>query len=155
KVFAGFRHFRDALDLPGDLVDVVLRSEVLGVLTCVLAFVEFLLVEQCEGVMIPGVSTEKPCTGRFGDEEAEQIKIEAPADLQVRRIETEVAESANLERAVQSNAADVVFDRFRCCHASLSSGTNPSFYRDTLTLSMSALQPGIRCKSSSGAERPL
>src|SRR5688572_234298 len=71
--------------------------------------------------MIAGVPAEKPCAGGFSDEETEQVEIEASARLEVCRVETKVAEPANLKRAVQGNTADVVFGRIHHCHDNLSS----------------------------------
>src|SRR5919108_2545948 len=45
KVFARLCHLADALDLPSDLVDVVLRPKVFGVLTCELPLVELLFIK--------------------------------------------------------------------------------------------------------------
>src|SRR5687768_500245 len=70
--------------------------------------------------MIAGVPAEKPRAGGFSDEEAEQVEIEASARLEVCRVETKVAEPANLKRAVQGNTADVVFGRIHHCHDNLS-----------------------------------
>ena len=83
KVFAGLCHLGDALDLPGDLVDVVLGAKMLGVLTGKLTLVKLLLVEQGKGVMIASVSAEESCARRLGDEKTEQIEIKALARLEV------------------------------------------------------------------------
>ena len=89
KIFGRLRHLGDALDLPGDLIDVVFFAEMFGVIAGVLALVEFLLVEQSERVMIAGVAAEVTGAGGFGNKEAKQVEIETPAGFQVCGVETE------------------------------------------------------------------
>ncbi len=112
KIFAGFRHFTDALDLPGNLIDVVLGTKVPGVVTGVLALAKFRLVEQGKRVMVTGVPAKVTRARRLSDKKPEQIKVKMPTCFQIRRIEAEVTQPPYLERAVQRNAADVVFFRY-------------------------------------------
>jgi hypothetical protein len=64
---AGLRHLGDALHLPGDLIDVVFGTKMLGVVTGILALVEFLFIEQGKGMVITGVTAEIAGAGGFGD----------------------------------------------------------------------------------------
>lgn len=59
KILARLGPLGNTLNLPGDLVDIVLRPEMLGIGAGVLALVELFLVEQSERVMITGISAEK------------------------------------------------------------------------------------------------
>jgi hypothetical protein len=111
KIFAGFRHFHDALNLPGNLIDIVLGPEMFGIVPGELPLVEFVPFEQGEGVMIAGVPAEESRARGLSDEEAEQVKVEMPAGLEVRGVEAEVAKATNFERAIQDDSADVVFRR--------------------------------------------
>jgi hypothetical protein len=67
KVFCRAGHLGDALDLPGDLIDVVFFPEVFGVIAGVLALVEFLFLEQGERMMIAGMAAEVARAGGFSD----------------------------------------------------------------------------------------
>ena len=71
KIFGRAGHLGDALDLPGDLVDVVFFAEMFGVIAGVLALVEFLFLEQGERVMIAGVAAEVARAGGFSNKKAE------------------------------------------------------------------------------------
>lgn len=66
--------------------------------------------------MIAGVSSEESRAGWLRNEEPEEIEVKAPACLEVRRIETEMAKAADFKWTVESNAADVIFVANICCH---------------------------------------
>jgi hypothetical protein len=91
-----------------------------GVVTGVLALVKLLLVEKSEGMMIACVSAEETRSRRFGDKKSEQVEVKEFAGLEVRRIESEVAEAPNLKRAVPGNAPDVIFGGIRWRHRMVS-----------------------------------
>ena len=73
KIPACLGHLGDALDLPGDLIDIVLRPKMLGVVASILALVELPFIEQRKRVMIAGVSAEEPRAGRLGDKKTQQV----------------------------------------------------------------------------------
>jgi hypothetical protein len=98
-----------------------------------MSFVEFLLVEQGEGVMIACVPAKETRARGFGDKKTEQVEVKVLACLEVFGIETEVVKPPNLEGAVQGNSANVVFFFSHCRHRRIST-------HDTLTQLVSALQ---------------
>ena len=91
------------------------------------------LVEQHEGVVVAAVAREEaarvaetlqllgdgmraPKSRLVGDHEAEQVDVEVARRVDVDDVEAEVAQAADLERAVEQHSADVV-SRLRCkCH---------------------------------------
>src|SRR5574341_2188150 len=85
--------------------------------------------------MIASMSAEKTGARRFGDKKAEQIEVKVPARLEIRRVETKVTQTADFERSVQSNAANVVFDRGLGRHGNLPSRI-PSYLNSILTRSV-------------------
>src|SRR6185503_11464339 len=70
KISARLRHLGDALNLPGDLINVVLGAKMFGVVAGVLPFVEFLFVEQRKGMVIAGVPAEETGARGLGDKKA-------------------------------------------------------------------------------------
>jgi hypothetical protein len=70
--------------------------------------------------MIACVPAEETRTRRFSDKKTEKVEVKVFACLQVRGIETEVAQPPNLKRAVQGNAAHVVLGCNRCRHGATS-----------------------------------
>ena len=52
-----------------------------------------------------------PEVDRVGEREAEQVSIEPHARVEIHGVEAEMAESAELERPVEQDSADVEFPR--------------------------------------------
>jgi hypothetical protein len=119
EVTRGVHDLAAALHLEGELVDSVLGAVVLragggG---------EELLVggglfEDDEGVVVAAVAGEEAAAeARVGAAEAEQVEVEARHWLDIHDVQAEVAEAANLERAVEQDAAHVVLGRGLRGHA--------------------------------------
>src|SRR5262245_23134624 len=125
EVFARFSHFSDALHLPGDLVDVIFGTKVFGISAGILPLVEFFLVEQGKGMMIPRMPAKISSPCRLGDKETEQVEIKMPARFEYFGVEAEMAEAANLEGPVEGDAADIIFFCVRIDHDWSPSGAIP------------------------------